>query len=125
MVAELVKRPDFHWRSRTGLLRQRPQAACGWLRVASGLLPIAGGWLQVAFALPLTLVAQSRSAAASAHGRHVPFAEPANSRPFVLPRGDDVLPLALAVPVQSETHDVAHDRQRKQCSHQYRALHIR
>src|SRR6266498_3986758 len=84
IAGNLAMRRGFRPDSPTDFL-QPLQAACGWLRVASGSLPVAADWLQVAFALPLTLVAQSRSAAASAHGRHAPFAEPVNSRFFVLP----------------------------------------
>src|SRR5437660_12480787 len=76
MAEKLAKRPDFHWRSPPGSLRQRLQVVCGSLRVVAGSLPIAGGLLPIAFVLPQSSLFRLPAAAAAAfvHDQHAPFA---------------------------------------------------
>src|SRR5437899_5400939 len=114
MAEKLAKRPDFHWRSPPGSLRQRLQVVCGSLRVVAGSLPIAGGLLPIAFVLPQSSLFRLPAAAAAAfvHDQHAPFAVAltllVSARPRAhafhlrpaFPHGD-VLPCAAAVPLRN------------------------
>src|SRR6266487_1535590 len=127
-AAELVKPPEFHWRSGTGLLRQQPRAVCGSLRVVAGSPPIAGDLLLIDFALPPS--SPLRFSTASVHGQRVPFGlvvlpvsvglhARAPSRQALL-RRDDVPRCVPAVVVQIEILYAERGRLHKRCKRRYR-----
>src|SRR5437899_12805511 len=133
MAEKLAKRPDFHWRSPPGSVRQRLRVVCGSLRVVAGSLPIGGGLLQIAFVLPQSSLFRlpAAAAAAFAHVEHAPSAVAptllVSARPrahafqprAALPHGD-VLPYTAAVALRNGILCVESGPRHTRCNRQCR-----
>src|SRR2546426_10271292 len=111
-----------------GLLRQRPRAVSGSLRVVACSPPIAGGLLLIAFVLPRFLPFHLPAAGAFVRGQHAPFVVAltllvsARSRAHaVQPRAallhGDVPRCVPAVALRNGILCVERGRRRTRCSH--------